>query len=246
MIQEINSYCSPSEINDCVSDGIKLLQKTDWTAQPHFNSSIGIVDKENKGLSLSIGTVRSSKYAALLEEADDLRDRLLTGLTKVTKASMLRGDNSVAESATEAYRTIEAHGLGLKRKGYQSESAGIDSLTHELSSEKMKPVIDVLPESKAFLLELIPANEEFKALFDENMAYKAELEKLNSPTVQKKVVSKLFNTKIVRFLNLMAEIEPDTFAEIAKLIAPYTERINLTAKVRRSRKEQEEQELSTN
>jgi len=239
MIQEIFSYCSPSEINDCVTDSLAILIKDDWTKQAYFNSSIQEVAEENKKLSLSIGTVRSSKFAELLENDDSTRDRLLTGLTQVTKASMLRKDSLVAESATEVYRVIKAHGLDLKHKSYQSESAGIDSLANELNTDRMKAHLDALPESKAFLMELIPVNEQFKSHFDQKMAHKAEIEKLNSPTVQKKLVRELFNKKVVRFINMMSDVDPERFSPVTKKLAPYTEKINMIAKSRKSRKEQE-------
>ena len=239
MIQDVLSYCSPSEINDCVKDSLIILKASDWTAHTYFNSSIQELDLENNKLSIAIGTVRSSKYASILEKADNLRDRLLAGLTQASRASMLRQDNLVAASATEVYRVIKAHGLNLRHQGYQSESAGIDSLGNELSSDKMKSMLDVLPESKAFLQELISANEQFKSDFDASMAHKAEIEKMDSPYIQKKRVRNLFNTKILRFMNMMADVDPETFAPIAKKLTPYTEKINLTAKTRKSRKEQE-------
>ena len=239
MIQEIKFYCSPSQINDCVTDCLAILKPIDFTAHTYFENSIQIVGKENNDLSLAIGTVRSSRFALILEEADNTRDRLLMGLTQVTKASMLRKDKLIANNATEAYRIIRAHGLDLKRQGYQSESAGIDSLVNQLSSDRMKAIIDTLPESKAFLQELIAANEQFKSDFDESMAHKAEIEKLNSPSIQKKLIRDLFNTKIVRFVNMMADVDPATFAPIAKQLAPYTEKINTTAKASRNRKDQE-------
>jgi len=239
MVQEILSYCSPSEINDCVNDSLAIINEKGWTGQPYFNSSLQEVEQENKKLSLSIGTVRSSKFASILENDDYKRDRILSGLTQVTRASMLREDASVVEKATEVYRVIKAHGLDLRNKSYQSESAGIDSLLNELNSEKMKAMVDALPETKAFLLELIPANEQFKSNFDENMAHKADTEKLSSPSIQKKVVRNLFNTKIVKYVNLMSEIDPEKFKTLSKKIEPYTERINLNAKARRTKKTQE-------
>lgn len=239
MIQEILSYCSPNEINDCVSDSLAILKEKNWTEQTYFNSYIQATDQKNKDLSLSIGTVRSSRFTSILKKDDNTRGRLLGGLTQVTKTSMLREDAGVVGNATEVYRTIKAHGLDLKRKSYQSESAGIDSLINELNSEKMKALVDTLPETKSFLLELIPANEQFKSNFDKSMDHKANLLKLASPSIQKKVVRELFNTKIVRFLNMMCEIDPLTFADLVKKIAPYTEKINFTAKSRRSRKTQD-------
>lgn len=239
MIQDILSYCSPSETNDCIGDSLTILKKTDFTAHTYFHNSIQETDQENQKLSLVIGTVRSSKYAAILEEADNTRDRLLMGLTQLVKACMLREDKLVAEAATEVYRVIKAHGLNLRYQGYQSESAGIDSLVNELNSDRMKALIDTLPDSKAFLQELVIANEQFKNDFEESMAHKAEIEKLNSPSIQKKLIRDLFNTKIVRFVNMMADVDPATFAPIAKQLAPYTEKINTTAKARKSRKEQE-------
>lgn len=236
MIQEVLSYCSPNEINDCVNDSLSIINEKDWTGHAYFNSSLQEIDEENTKLSLSIGTVRSSKFAAILENDDDKRDRILNGLTQVTKASMLREDASAAEKAIEVYRTIKAHGLDLRNKSYQSESAGIDSLVNELNSEKMQPLVDALPETKAFLLELIPANEQFKSNFDENMAHKAGTEKLSSPSIQNKVVRNMFNSKIVKFVNMMCEIDPENFKTLAKKIAPYTEKINLNAKLRKSRK----------
>jgi len=149
---------------------------------------------------------------------------------------MLRQDASVVEKATEVYRTIKAHGLDLKHKSYQSESAGIDSLINELSSERMKPMLDALPETKAFLLELKPANDQFKNNYDQNMAHKSGIEKLSSPSIQKKVVREKFNAKVVKFINMMCEIDPENFKELAKKIEPYTEKINMNAKARRSRK----------
>ncbi len=92
---------------------------------------------------------------------------------------------------------------------------------------------------KALLKELIAANGQFKNDFDASMAHKAEIEKLDAPSVQKKLVRHLFNNKVVRFVNMMADIDPATFAPIAKKIAPYTEKINLTAKSSISRKEQD-------
>jgi hypothetical protein len=239
MIQDILSYCSPSETNDCIGDSLTILKKTDFTAHTYFHNSIQETDQENQKLSLAIGTVRSSKFALILEDADNMRDRLLMGLTQVTKASLLREEKLIADNATEVYRIIKAHGLDLKRQSYQSESAGIDSLVNELSSDKMKAIIDTLPESKAFLQELISANEQFKSDFEKSMAHKSEFEKLNSPSIQKKLIRNLFNTKIVRFVNMMADVDPVTFAPIAKQLAPYTEKINTTAKARKSRKEQD-------
>ncbi len=239
MIQEILSYCSPEQINDCVNDSLAILKRTDWTAHIYLNNAIQEIDQENEKLSLAIGTVRSSKFALILEEDDNARDRLLMGLTQVTKASMLRKNKIKAESAIEVYRVIKAHGLNLKRKGYQSESAGIDSLVNELNSDKMKRSIDALPESKAFLQELVSANEQFKDNFDMSMAHKAEIEKLDAPSVQKKLIRHLFNTKVVRFINMMSEVDTATFTPIAKQLAPYTGNINLAAKSRKSRKEQE-------
>lgn len=239
MIQEIKYYCSPSQINDCTTDCLTILKPIDLTAHTYFHNSIQEIDQENKKLSLAIGTVRSSKFALILEDADNMRDRLLMGLTQVTKASMLREEKLIADNATEGYRIIKAHGLNLKRQSYQSESAGLDSLVNELSSDKMKAIIDTLPESKAFLQELISANEQFKSDFEKSMAHKSEIEKLNSPTIQGRLIRELFNTKVVRFVNIMLEVDAPTFAPIAKMLAPYTEKINTTAKASRSRKEQE-------
>jgi len=239
MIQEILSYCSPSEINDYVSDSLAILKRIDLTTHTYLADSIKEVDQDNGNLSLSIGTVHSSKFAAILEKNDNTRDRLLMGLTQVTKTCILREEKITSASATEVYRVIKAHGLNLRYQGYQSESAGIDSLVNELNSDKMKSMIDALPESKAFLQELIAANGQFKFDFDASMAHKAEIEKLDAPSVQKKLVRHLFNTKVIRFVNLMSDIDSATFTPIAKKIAPYTEKINLTAKSRRSRKEQE-------
>ncbi len=239
MIQDILSYCSPSETNDCISDSLTILNKNDFTAHPYFHNSIQEIAEENEKLSRVIGTVRSSKYAAILEEDDNTRDRLLMGLTQVVKACMLREDKPTAEAATEVYRAVKAHDLNLRYQGYQSESAGIDSLVNELNTDRMKALIDILPECKAFLLELIAANEHFKHDFDACMAHKAEIEKLNSPSIQKKMIRHLFNTKIVRYVNMMADVDPASFATIAKQLAPYTEKINTTAKARKSRKETE-------
>lgn len=236
MIQEVLSICTPSEITDCVNDTLNIINVKDWTGQPYFKASLQEAGDENTKLSLSIGTVRSSKFSEILENSDNKRDRILSGLTQVTKASMLREDADIAGKATEVYRVIKAHGLDLKNKNYQSESAGIDSLINELNSPSMKPMVDSLPESKAFLFELMPANENFKSNFDESMAQKAGTEILNSPSIQKRVVRDIFNTKIIQFVNMMREVDPENFNEIAKKIEPYTEKINLNAKLRRSRK----------
>lgn len=236
MIQEILSICTPSEINDCITDILHILKQKDFISHPYFKTSIKEVDQENMLLSQSIGTVRSSKYAEILKKTDKYRDRMLSGLTQVSRASMLRGDEDIAKNATEVYRIIKAHGLDLRHKSYQSESAGIDSIVSELNSESMQAMIDTLPESKAFLVELASANQTFKKYFDENMAYKASIVKLNSPSIQVRIVRNLFNSKLVQFINMMSEIEPENFKTLANKIAPYTDKINLNAKLHKSRK----------
>lgn len=245
MIQEVLSICTPSEINDCITDVLNILKQRDFISHPYFTTSIQEVDQENTILSQSIGTVRSSKYAEILKKSDKYRDRILSGLTQVSRGSMLRGDENIAKNATEVYRVIKAHGLDLRHKSYQSESAGIDSLVNELNSERMKPMMDTLPESKGFLLELASANQTFKNYFEENMAYKSSIVKLNSPSIQVRIVRHLFNSKLVQFINMMSEIEPEKFKTLTKQIAPYTEKINLNAKLHKSRKKNDPNEAPT-
>lgn len=242
MIQKVLSICTPSEINNCITDILHILKQEDFISHPYFKTSIQEIDQENTILSQSIGTVRSSKYAEILKKADKYRDRMLSGLTQVSRASMLRGDKNIAQKATEVYRVIKAHGLDLRHKSYQSESAGIDSLVSELNSESMQAMMNALPESKAFLVELAQANQTFKTYFDENMAHKASIVKLNSPSIQVRIVRNLFNLKLVQFINLMSEIEPENFKTLAKQIAPYTKKINLNAKLHKSRKKNEPSE----
>ena len=239
MIQEIKSYCSPNQINDCVTDCLTILNPLDFTAHTYLQTAIEEVNQENNKLSLAIGTVHSSKFAEILGSADNTRDRLLRGLNLVTKASTLREEKLVSASATEVYRVLKAHGLDLHRQSYQSESAGIDSLVNELNSEKMKATLDILPESKAFLNELNMANEQFKSEFEKSMTHKSEMDKLTAPSTQKKTVRHIFNNKVIRFLNMMTEVDAETFVPIAKKLAPYTEKINITAKSRKSRRAQE-------
>ena len=119
----------------------------------------------------ALGRVQSSEFTSQIAEQDQQRDDAFVALRDFAKASSSRTNQKVADAGSFIYGIFEARGLTLYRLGYTQQTAAMNLLLEDLSTDEAKEALAAM-NGTSWFEDLQSA----QAAFEHLVSTKAELE----------------------------------------------------------------------
>jgi len=237
MNKQILSYCDAREVNRVASTILYEIKMKEWGADNAIQGIGPRLEKENRLLTEVIGDLRAGKYGADLQEVDTAFDKNFSCVKHFVNANRYVQDETISTNAEKLWEVIEAHKLNLHQKGYERQLSLINSLLNNFDKKEIQSAIQTLygvPENIARLKKL---KVDFENLFRKNIEEGATEEESIAPYLQKKVVRNILNRELLPYLNAMAAVLPEDYAELSRVIGGFVESVNTKARTRRKRNE---------
>jgi hypothetical protein len=157
--------------------------------------------------------VRKSEFTAKKADADHARDRAYSGILATVRINLNHFDPSIRDSALHIYNLLEVYGK-LPKAGYDSETAGIDSLLARLAGSEYSDAVQKL-QLASWIAELDSKNSLFKSYVDDTAQ-----ETVNKPDIsahdarrETDLALRQITDRITSLITLNGETDFAAFAE---------------------------------
>jgi len=100
--------------------------------------------QKTSDLTVALGAVRSSKFTALLAEADNRRDGSFMGFRNYVSAYLYHPDEKLVQAARVLETLIDTHGVTLYNYGYAAETSQLNALLEDLKSPAAQEAITAI------------------------------------------------------------------------------------------------------
>lgn len=149
--------------------------------------------------------IKKENTLSKLEDTDELRDETIKNLYSILNGYKAMRSAEIKASGEFLLTIFDKYGLKITRESYASESAHIESMLTDFSSEEAKKHIAKLSEVAETIAEL---RQRQTAFHTERMAYEQSLSHAKntaSASSLKKPLLDLINGKLVSFLTAMGQ-----------------------------------------
>lgn len=188
----------------------------------------------NAGLSATMANIGSSDLTKQLAEKDQARDQAFVGFRDYCKAFTSAPNSGQSVAAEKLVTLIRRIGWSLHRQGYTQQSASQDSLIEALAE----------PEY-ANAVATIKAGSWVKSLLETNAALETVLHQKNNliaydnvpPVNECKRRMVKYLKPLLGYLEVMGELEPETYTDAVTQLSEEIEYIMTIAKARKTRRE---------
>lgn len=115
----------------------------------------------------------ASEYTAQLAQQDQIRDDAFIALRDFAKANSNRGNAEISQAGKLIYSIFETRGLTLYSRGYTDQSAGMNLLLEDLSTDEARNALDEMG-GMAWYDELQLAQDSFEQLVREKLSSESQ------------------------------------------------------------------------
>lgn len=166
MINGINQVqLRNAEYSQFISDALGLIERQDPTVLK-VEEAYNLLKSQHDQLVELLNPEKGSQLTEQIEEADDLRDDLLTGIYKIVEGNTTHYQPAQRAHAESLLRSLDLFGgIGLARENYQSETAGINSMLSDWDSKTELVEAIAALKLKGWKNALSQANEQFNELY---------------------------------------------------------------------------------
>jgi hypothetical protein len=238
---KILSKCDADETKHISISTLSVLNEIDLSTNTYLSDIKSKLVAETNTLSAALSVERKHEFTKELVVLDEKFDRRVICVKKFIESNTYSSNETIAKNAEKVLDKMASFDLAFYNLGYEKELARAFSLIEEYDKPEMKPLVESLVGVTIPLAELKTVATELNTLYLKNLDVQALKEKSIPSTIQKKVVINLFNDKLLPYLMVMAQVQPDEFGEVYAKITHYIETINTKIRTRRNRTTSEEE-----
>lgn len=238
---KILSKCDADEAKYLGNSTLSVLEEIDLSTNTYLSDIKSELSTATNTLSGALSVERKHEYTEELAILDDRFDSRVVCVKKFVEANTYSSDETIAKNAEKALDKMASFDLAFYNLGYEKELARAFSLLEEYEKPDMKSIVESLVGVAEPLAELKTVATELNTLYLKNQDIQALKEDTTSSTIQKKVVINLFNDKLLPYLMVMAQVQPDEFGETYSKITKYINTVNTKVRARRNRPVAEEE-----
>lgn len=239
MTEKINHSCTTNEVSTVGTNILLALAKYDWTTDVALTTLISILEKDNEVFSTGLRLSKGGTHSKTVQEDDAMVDKTYVRTKQFLWANTFELSEEKAEGAKIIWTVFDKHNLNLHRQSYETQMALCKSLIDNMKEPELKRLMDgltgVTPRFDAF----VNATEKLRGSFLQFQEDEAQVETVVAPWIQKSVVRKTINDRLLTYLDGVAIALPEKYDEICKIIDGHIEAINTKAKSRRTRNRKE-------
>lgn len=244
-MKKINNNVKIGEI-DGLSERIILLYKQYENQFQDDNFLRGTIT-EMRILSDKITeSLMFSKTESQLAEADEIRDKAVRDLFELVCGLRAVRIEPISVAAKRVYKICNKYGMAMIRKNYDIESAQIDSLLNELSTEESRNDINQMQFVAAVVEDIRQAEDKFKRAV---IAYDNSVtqdKKVEPATKIKRQLLDLINNRLMKYLSTMEMLNNGKYLAFNDEVERAIERTNNEVKAHSKNDEDEVSESEEN
>ncbi|MBQ1924906.1 MAG: hypothetical protein II180_02150 [Proteobacteria bacterium] len=186
--------------------------------------------------------IRPDKDASMLLDADAIRDEIIRNFSTLLDGYAVIPLDDKRAAALNLKAIFEKYGKKMIYESYDNESALIESMLRDYSAPAAAADAEKLPGIPEYLQQLRNAEDDFIAKRDSLLKAMVTDKKLNATNIKKRLLSEI-NTRLLPYLKLMAESNPEKYAEFTNHVQ--TEVVRANQVIARRAKASENPELPT-
>ncbi|WP_372754657.1 DUF6261 family protein [Labilibaculum sp.] len=231
LIKKIAPASRNSDLSSLLTLILKVLAKTDWSADTYLTSILENLIPANTSLTEALK--RLVDYSEMASK-DSERDLEITSLFKLIEGYSYMPFDEVKETNLIIKNVLEQYGLGIKYEDFAAESADVQSMLKDLASADVVAAADKLQGVTKTISAIRTKQEEFENMALEQAEGESVKKDLSSASQLKKECITEINSNLVGYLNTMAKVQPDTYKATAKTIGELIDGNNELVKRRKT------------
>ena len=203
---------------DAVSDQIVAMYeaRTALKTEPYLAATMATLKSQSEQITEAI---KRLKILSELEDLDAVRDRAISALGHVLNGYANMPTDDARQHTPPLKKVFDNYTLSITRENYESESSLIESLLADLSATALQVHITALPGVSEAIAAVRAAQTAFTT---KQVAYLEALAKdktLQSASVLKLALLTTINTKLIRYLDVMKDVDAAKYADFAAAVA---------------------------
>ena len=239
METKVLSRCNAYEIKNIADNIIFELEQKDFTDSFLANLNPQL-KSETSILTHSLGFDRKNKYTSELNKINSVFDKRVVCLKNFVNANKYSWDAKIAVNADKIWDKIKNFDLYFYKLGYEKKLSRTFSLIDELEKPNIKPILKSLVGGADSLRELKSVATDFIDLYRKKENTLAQKEKITPATTQKKKVINIINKKLLPYLRVKSETNPDKYKKVNNNVIQYIETVNNKIRALRNREKTHE------
>jgi len=190
MIKKLRiSHLRNSEFVQFHQDITDILKKQSLT-EPKLETAILNYEQEQKFISGVFNLSRKSEITHELQQLDQQRDNVFTGMSYMILANTYHYNEEVRDAASKLKEFINSYGKNIARLNYSAETSTLSNIINKCNSDdQLKNYIDKL-SLKDWLNELEKLNNTFHDIYLSRVEDKADASDLRIAGLRKSVHDK--------------------------------------------------------
>ena len=226
-------------VEECYVLNERLMNvfKADLAREVFVSKLLPNLVKLNADLYAIMVNIGSSALTKQLTDKDRARDMAFIGFRNYCKAFTSAPDSVQAAAAEKLIALIRKIGWSLHRQGYTEQTASAEALSEALAEPEYAKAVSVI-KAEPWVKGLQETNAAFEVVVkqkNESIAYK-DIQPINE--CKRRMVKYL--KPLLRYLEIMAELEPATYTDATTKLFEEIEYVMTTAKARHTRKENQQ------
>lgn len=180
------------------------------------------------------GAINRLKEKSEQKGNDDKRDEKIDAIYYLLMSFSHHPNRSIKEAALSLLNTFNHYGLEIKDGSYSSESSLINSLLRDYAQPKAQEQIALVPQCTGYFEALRAAQitfENTRLSFEKARAEEGTME--NASALKEEVLENM-NKMLVPYLNVMVQLNKDTYGTFARTVAQIIADNNEVVKKRRN------------
>jgi len=232
------SLLLPAELAETTASYLRLIAEAEL-AEPFIARITTLLTEDLTMLNSAITAVRLNNYVEDVSLADAIRDDLFIGFRDTVDAYARRRDETLLEAYQKIWQLIEKAGTMLYTAGYAEQSGKLEALFAQLDKPTNQEAITLL-NATGIYAELKTAQASFTSIYRTRLEADTTIDYPTLRDAKSRIV--LHINALLNALYIIHETEPATYDALIEQIDAATAAIMSTARARKSRSTNEEDE----
>lgn len=234
MLQKLRtSYLLSAELSETFSKYMEAVEKVTVT-EPFVAKVTGLLKGNIADLDEAIAKLKTDQLIEPTAAADEDRYDLLIGFRNQVLVGKRRKNPAMQSASDRVFEVITNAGLRSSRYGYTQTSGKFRSLFGQLDQPEFQEDLQLLNAADIYA-ELKAAESEFLSIYATRASSATTAADVQLDELRSKVVVR--GTAFLNIVELLEELEPETFSALSGTFNFITSKIMATARARRTRLE---------
>jgi len=235
METKLLSTCSANEAFDTSTNCLSVLAQKDFSADLNLTAISANIKGKSDILFDSIGIEKKSEFTKEISHLDEVFDNSLICFKKFVDANMSLSDADKVEKASKIWSKIQVKNPNMYKLGYEEQMTQALSLFSDLDTEEYQNMMADLFGVKDNYAPLKTSYTDLQGIYRKGQEIKALKEDSIPSKVLRKELIEIINSKLMPYLGILTDNQPEIYGETYTKIIHYIELVNTKIRSRRSR-----------